>query len=68
MGADALDEVHDVAGEDHGATGLDETGEDATDRRGRDRVDGLERLVEHQHPRCVDERRGQRTFLVMPAE
>jgi hypothetical protein len=61
--AHALYQVHDVARHDHRAAGLDEALEDVADVRRRDRVDRLERLVEHEQPRRMHHRTGERDLL-----
>ena len=52
VGAEPLDHLHDVAGEDHRPATVDVPVQDVADQRGRDRVDRLERLVQHQQPRA----------------
>ena len=66
--ADALDEVHAVAREHDRAAGGHVALQDLDDVRGRDRVDRLERLVEHEQPRRVDHGGARAIFFVMPAE
>src|SRR5690606_12827598 len=66
MVAQTLDQLHDVAGKDDGAAVVDEGAQDAPDGHAGDWVDGLERLVEHEHGRRVDEGGGQRDLLRHP--
>ena len=53
--ADLLDELHDVAGEQHGRARADEAGQQPADDVGGDRIDALERLVQEQHRGVVDQ-------------
>jgi hypothetical protein len=62
--AEALDHLHDVAGEDHGAAAGDEALQDVADQGGRHGVDGLERLVEHEQARRVQQGAGQAHLLL----
>ena len=64
--AELLDQRHHVAGHEHGAAAGHEPGEDALDRGRGDRVHGLERLVEHEQPRRVQQRGGQPDHLPHP--
>jgi hypothetical protein len=62
--AQALDHLEHVAGEDDGAAAGHVTLEDVADQRCRDRVDRLERFVQHQQPRCMQQRAGQADLLL----
>jgi hypothetical protein len=53
--ADLFDQLHDVAGEQHGRAGADETGQQPADHIGGDRIDTFERLVQEQHRGVVDQ-------------
>ena len=57
--AEVLDEIELVAGEQHGATGMDPFGQGGAQLGHRDRVEAGERLVEHDHLRVVHQGRGQ---------
>ncbi len=61
--AHPLDQVHDVAGDDDGAAGSHVAVQDVADVGGGDRVHGFERLVQHQQPGRVDQRRGEGDLL-----
>jgi hypothetical protein len=64
--AELLDQGHDVAAHQHGAARRGEAVEDGAHDRGRDRVDRLERLVEDQQARAVQQGRGQADLLAHP--
>ena len=61
--AHALDQVHDVAGDDDGSAGGHVAVQDVADVRGGDGIHGFERLVEDQQPGRVDQRRGEGDLL-----
>ena len=61
--AQALDEIHHVAGQHDRATARAEAVEHRPHRARRDRVDALERLVEQQQARPVQHRRRERGLL-----
>ena len=61
--AHPLHQFHRVAGHDHRAAGLDEAVQDVADVRRRHRIDRLERLVEHEQARRVDEGCRERDLL-----
>ena len=62
--AEPLHDLHHVAGEDHRAAADDIAYQDVADQRPRDRVDRLERLVEHQQARRVQQGAGQADLLL----
>ena len=52
-----------MAGKQHSRTGAHEAGQQPPDHVGGDRINALERLVQEQHRRIVDERAAERGFL-----
>jgi hypothetical protein len=61
--AELLDQGHDVTAHQHRAARRGEAVENGPHDRGRDRIDRLERLVQHQQPRPVQQRGGQADLL-----
>ena len=61
--AEALDDLHDVAREHHGAAARAIPLEHLLHHLGVDRVERAERLVEHEHPRCVEHGDGEADAL-----
>ena len=61
--ADLFDQLHDVAGEQHGRAGADEARQQPADHIGGDRIHAFERLVQEQHRRVVDQGAAERGLL-----
>jgi hypothetical protein len=60
---DLLHQFHDVTGEQHGGAGGGQPGEQPADDVGGYRVHALQRLVEEQHGRVVDQGAAERGLL-----
>ena len=61
--ADLLDQLHDVAGEQHGRAGAGQPRQQPADHVGGDRIHALQRLVQEQHRRVVDQGAAERGLL-----
>jgi hypothetical protein len=64
--ADLLDQLHDVAGEQHRRARGGESRQQPANHVSGDRVDALERLVQEQHGRVVDQGAAERALLAHP--
>ena len=64
VAAQALDDLKDVRGEKDGGSAGDHSLEHGLERAGRDGVDAFERLIEEENLGSVNDRGGQRKFLL----
>src|SRR5439155_19064074 len=64
VAAEALDDLQDVGGEEDRGAARDHALEHRLERAGGDRVHSLERLVEEENARAVDDGGGERELLL----